>query len=440
MNNGQWRRMTIVAAFLVGATTGSAQESLSVKDAVRQAVQKNYDIIIAADEAEAARRADSWAMAGAYPTAAAGASINTARVAIDQQFSSGTTARQRGVEQTAMQAFANVQWRVFDGMRMFATKERLAEIRERGESALRQRVAQTIVATMSAYYALVQSERQLQVTESQRQLVMERKAIAEVRVASGLSARSDVLQARIDVNDVQSSLLSLKAQRRVNELVLLNQMGRDTAVSIRCTDEVIVDTTIDVSELRARLLQANESVIQAVQDIRISRAAKRETASAGYPGIDLQAGYVYNRAQNSAGFALFNENNGFSVGANLSVPLLNGFRTDAETEQQELEIRRREHTAENVRRSVAADFESTAEEYRSACAMLAMLRESTELAKENSTIAMERFKRNDITGTEIRASQLEVLQRTQNLLLTTIRAKSAEIRLRMLAGALDARE
>lgn len=72
--------------------------------------------------------------------------------------------------------------------------------------------------------------------------------------------------------------------------------------------------------------------------------------------------------------------------------------------------------------------------------MLAMLRESTELAKENSTIAMERFKRNDITGTEIRASQLEVLQRTQNLLLTTIRAKSAEIRLRMLAGALDARE
>jgi outer membrane protein TolC len=283
-----------------------AQELLRVNDAVRRAVQKNYDIIIASDEAEAARRGDSWATAGAYPSATAGASVNTARVAIDQKFSSGTTARQRGVEQTSTQAFAHMQWRVFDGMKMFATKERLAQIRERGESALRQQVSATILTTMSTYFALVQTDEQLWVTERMLQMVEERKRIADVRLSSGLSSRSDVLQARIDVNDALASLVSLRAQRRQTEISLLRCMGQDSSGSVRCADTVQVDSTINLAALRAALATANESVLQALSNIRISQAAKREAASAGYPGLELQAGYVFNRSQNSAGFALFN--------------------------------------------------------------------------------------------------------------------------------------
>ena len=417
-----------------------AQELLRVNDAVRRAVQKNYDIIIASDEAEAARRGDSWATAGAYPSATAGASVNTARVAIDQKFSSGTTARQRGVEQTATQAFAHMQWRVFDGMKMFATKERLAQIRERGESALRQQVSATILTTMSTYYALVQTDEQLRVTERMLQMVEERKRIADVRLSSGLSSRSDVLQARIDVNDALASLVSLRAQRRQTEISLLRCMGQDSSGSVRCADTVQVDSTINLAALRAALATANESVLQALSNIRISQAAKREAASAGYPGLELQAGYVFNRSQNSAGFALFNENNGFNVGANLSVPLLNGWRTETEMEIKEVQIQQQQHIAENVKRSVVAEFEGTAEEYRAACTMLPMLRESMDLATENSTIALERFRRSDITGTEIRAIQLEVLQRSLQLLQAAVRAKVAELRLRMLAGTLSGGE
>lgn len=333
-----------------------------------------------------------------------------------------------------------MQWRVFDGMKMFATKERLAQIRERGESALRQQVSATILTTMSTYYALVQTDEQLRVTERMLQMVEERKRIADVRLSSGLSSRSDVLQARIDVNDALASLVSLRAQRRQTEISLLRCMGQDSSGSVRCADTVQVDSTINLAALRAALATANESVLQALSNIRISQAAKREAASAGYPGLELQAGYVFNRSQNSAGFALFNENNGFNVGANLSVPLLNGWRTETEMEIKEVQIQQQQHIAENVKRSVVAEFEGTAEEYRAACTMLPMLRESMDLATENSIIALERFRRSDITSTEIRAIQLEVLQRSLQLLQAAVRAKVAELRLRMLAGTLSGGE
>ncbi|MFM7773993.1 MAG: TolC family protein, partial [Candidatus Kapaibacterium sp.] len=341
------RRCLFMVMRLVFAWTffpASAQDALSVREAVRQALRKNYDIIIAADDAEAARRGDTWAAAGAFPTAGAGASVTTARVAIDQQFSSGTTARQRGVEQTNLQAYAHLQWRVFDGMRMFATKERLAEIRERGESALRQQVAQSVADVMMLYYALVRTDKQMDVVRSQLQAVLERKSVADVRESAGLAARTDVLQARMDVNDVQAQLMDLRTKRRKDELALQTVMGMDTTGSIRCADDIRVDTSLDVQRLRRRLLGANERVLQSMIDLRIARLQKREAAAAGLPGLDLQAGYMFNRSRNSAGFALFNENNGFSAGANLVVPLFNGLRTDAELEQRQLEILKKEHS------------------------------------------------------------------------------------------------
>ncbi|MFM8472776.1 MAG: TolC family protein, partial [Candidatus Kapaibacterium sp.] len=269
---------------------------------------------------------------------------------------------------------------------------------------------------------------------------LERKSVADVRESAGLAARTDVLQARMDVNDVQAQLMDLRTKRRKDELALQTVMGMDTTGSIRCADDIRVDTSLDVQRLRRRLLGANERVLQSMIDLRIARLQKREAAAAGLPGLDLQAGYMFNRSRNSAGFALFNENNGFSAGANLVVPLFNGLRTDAELEQRQLEILKKEHSVQNMLRSVSSEFESMAEEYRCACSLLPLVRESADLARQNSDIAMERFRVRDITGVELRMVQTESLQRSQELVQTTLRAKSAELRLKLMAGELGDEE
>ncbi|MFM7775131.1 MAG: hypothetical protein ACKO9V_09920, partial [Candidatus Kapaibacterium sp.] len=98
------------------------------------------------------------------------------------------------------------------------------------------------------------------------------------------------------------------------------------------------------------------------------------------------------------------------------------------------------HSVQNMLRSVSAEFESMAEEYRCACSLLPLVRESADLARQNSDIAMERFRVRDITGVELRMVQTESLQRSQELVQTTLRAKSAELRLKLMAGELGDEE
>ncbi|HRI31400.1 MAG TPA: TolC family protein, partial [Candidatus Kapabacteria bacterium] len=128
-----------------------AQNVLSLQQAVELALKHNYDILLAKNQSDIQSIENSWANAGAYPTVNAGLTTNYSQFSINQELSNGQTITGSGVTQQNTQAFVTLSWRVFDGMRMFATKSRLEEVQKSGELQLKQQVMQTMYDVCMAY-------------------------------------------------------------------------------------------------------------------------------------------------------------------------------------------------------------------------------------------------------------------------------------------------
>lgn len=413
-----------------------AQDNLSLKDAIALGLKNNYDITLARTEAEISIVNNTWATAGAYPTAVLGITDNNSTAAIEQKFSNGSEVSTSGVTQSNLQAFVTLNWRVFDGMRMFATKSRLEEVQRSGEVALQQRISQTVFDISMAYYALIRLNQQLKATQQLIELFEERKRIAEARYSVGVSAKNDLLQAQIDLNEQNSALRNVINSLTQTQAALNTLIGRIPSMTIVPEDSIEIHRDIDIRALEQETQQQNYTLLLAQQDLAIALQSRREIYSQGLPSVNISGGYNYSRNSNSAGFSLLNQSNGFNVGIGISVPLFNGLITQTQLDVADLQIQNRQTQIENVRRRVQQSIANAQSDYNTAIELVTLEQKNLALANENAGIALERFKRQTITSVELRQIQYNTIESTTRLLNAQFSAKTAELQLMLLAGKL----
>ena len=121
-----------------------AQELLTPEDAVAFAVSKNFDIVLAKNEADIARINNNKATAGMFPkinvTTGDVFNLNNTK----QKFNTGQEVNKNWVPVNSFNAGINMNWTIFDGMKMFATKDRLAALQSLGEIQLKNQIQNII--------------------------------------------------------------------------------------------------------------------------------------------------------------------------------------------------------------------------------------------------------------------------------------------------------
>ncbi len=432
-------------AFLVlfaSVTTLRAQQSLSIEEAVATALKNNWDIILAHNDVEAAHAADSWGATAVYPTVAATGSATTANIVLNQQYGNGSELSKSGITQNVTQASVLFNWKVFDGMKMFATKSRLNEQSANADLQFRNRVSQTIYDVSLAYYNLVRLHQQLAATNELLVVLEERRKLARLRFSVGSSAKNDQLQAEIDYNDQHASLLAQQKNIEQAEISLAQLMGLSRTQQFTVSDSIALSTVPNADSLNAQILVANYSVLSAQRDLNVALEVRRELAAQGLPSVNLSAGFNVSRSSNSAVLSsaapLLNQNSGPVVGIGVSIPLFNGMSTQTQLDVQDILIHKYELQIDALKSKLLSSYQSTLADLRSARDIEHVQSESVAFAKENASIAMERFRRQNITTVELRQIQLSVLLEETALLNTRFSAKAAELQLMLLASTLSA--
>jgi len=413
-----------------------AQDVLTLNEVIWLGLKNNFDIILAQNDAEVSKVNNSWATSGAYPTVQGGASATTSGVAIEQKFSNGNEVSTTGVSQSSLQAFATVNWRVFDGMKMFATKTKLEELERASSISLEQRISQTVFDISMAYYGLVRLNQQLSATQELIALLQERERIAQTRFSVGVSAKNDVLQAQIDLNEQHSALLTVGNSIAQLQATLNTLIGRIPTQRLDVSDSIVTNLLLDVASITSTALDNNYPTLLAKQDIAIALQARKELYSQGLPVININAGYTYNRNSNSAGFALLNQTNGLNVGVGITIPIFNGLTTQTQLDIADLQIQNKQLQIENVKRKLQQLLTNAENDFTNALKLIQLEEKNILLAKENAQIALERFKRQTITSVELRQIQYTTIESTTRLLNAKFTAKSAELQLLLLAGKL----
>jgi len=125
-----------IALLLLGFQS-KAQDLLTLEDAVKIALENNYDIQLASNDLKIAEANSSAGNAGMLPNISATVTNSNSIQNITQTQADGSQKSLNGAKNLSLNYGVGLDWTVFDGMKMFAKREQLKVLQKQGESNLK---------------------------------------------------------------------------------------------------------------------------------------------------------------------------------------------------------------------------------------------------------------------------------------------------------------
>jgi outer membrane protein len=433
-------RSCFVLAALVAVNACYAQV-LTLEEAIATALKNNYNIALAKIDSAAAALDNSYANYAFIPTVNANAgrawNVNAQKV----EFADGRKRDTSGLKNNNLNANVAMNWTLFDGLRMFATRDRLAELVRLGEFTVKDQVVNTVASVISTYYNVVQEKQQLRAIEEQMSINAERVKLADRKLSVGLGTRQELLQAETDLNAQKSAQLGQRTAIEQLKQNLNQLMGVDIARSYDVDTLIPINNTIQLEDVRSAAEQSNPLLLIARKNIDIANIVLRERKAEFWPTLSFASAYNFTRQNNNAvvnvqAQPLFSLNRGLSYGFTATVPILNGFNTRRLVRQAKLSINRAEMQLENQRLQLDLSIYNAFKSYQFQKEVLELEEKNISLAKENVFIAFERYRLGVSTYLELRDAQQSLETAYNRLIDARYNTKVAETELLRLRGDL----
>lgn len=169
-------KLKLLALVLLSGSIAVAQDSLiNAREAVDIALQNNLRLQIAKDDQDIARINNNWGNAGRWPTITANLGNTFAVANLNQKLSNGSDIRRNGITTNVTNANVGANWRIYNGMRVRATKERFDELEKVSEIQFKQQLAVLTFDVLTTYYNLVRLNLQIKANDAIIGLADERK-------------------------------------------------------------------------------------------------------------------------------------------------------------------------------------------------------------------------------------------------------------------------
>ena len=407
---------------------------MTAQEAVKTAIENNYGIIISKNEIEIGSINNNWANAGAIPSVGATASKTIGVNNLEQKLSNGTVTRKNGNSTQNLNAGIAVNWRVFDGLKMFATKKRLEELERSGEYTFRKNLNETVFNVISSYYNIVTLNEQKNATLEQISLYNDRYTLAQRKFEIGTGAKYEVLQAEVDLNEQRSNLLSLQNSIALAKSSLNNLLGKKPDTSFIVADTILLMPLPAFADVQNKISTQNPDVLLANSQLLVLGQEKKEVNAARLPSVDLNGFYNFARNSNGAGFTLFNQTYGPSGSVGITVPLFSGILVKKQLAISDIQIKNQQLTIDQTKNNVETALTNAYINYNNALKSIDLEKNNLVLATENIVIATERYKRLNITAVELRQIQISYNDAKNRLYNALYQAKIAEATVALLSG------
>ncbi|RYZ47223.1 MAG: hypothetical protein EOP49_21995, partial [Sphingobacteriales bacterium] len=188
------RIIAYVLTFLLPAVAFAQQDSsmlLTLHDALDAALDQNFDIRIAQVELDQARANNTIGNAGMLPAVTAIGGVNGSITDAHIELATGVTQDRNGARSQTLSGAVQLDWVLFDGLRMFVNKRRLAELESIGSTELKRQVQSTISRVIMGYAAVVREKQQLVAIDTAMALAKVRMDLAQKKFEVGTSAKTD---------------------------------------------------------------------------------------------------------------------------------------------------------------------------------------------------------------------------------------------------------
>jgi len=431
------KRILSLSLLLIGFMA-NGQRVLTLEEAIATALQNNYDIRISKNDSMVAAIDYSYRNAALLPTLNGTVGSTWNNNDQRQTLADGSKREQNNLRSANVNASLALSWTLFDGLKMFATREKARQLVELGGLAVKNQVINTVADVVNNYYNIVAQKQQLIAITEQMGVSEERVRLAQNRLDIGVGAKPDVLQSRVDLNAQKANILAqetLIAQLKED----LNQlMNVPVGTAYDVVDSIPINQFIGLGDIQNDL-EANNTELQiAKKNIDIAHLTLRERRAERWPVLSFNSLYNFSRTDNKAVInpfsPLFNQNSGFNYGFTVSIPIFNRFNNRRQIQQARLDVDFQRLVYENRRSLINLNVLKAFIAYEQQKKALQLEEENIVLAKENVAIILEVFRLGATTIIQLREAQQSLQEAYTRLITARYNTKLSETELLRLKG------
>ena len=315
------------------------------------------------------------------------------------------------------------------------TMRRLGVLEEISDLDAKVIVENTVAGISTAYYRLILELQRLKVLQQTLFLSKARLDISQAQYELGGAGKRDYLAAQVDYNG-DSSLLMTQYQVIQNARVNLNEL----LAADPDTNFLIQDSTIAIGD-RLALDSLYESAFLENKQLLVNQRNNneaflriRELQASRLPGINLNSSFNNSVFNSDAGFLIQNERQGLNYGGTITFNLFSGLTLNRRIQSAKVNQRIQDYSLEQYEIQLKSDIQRAYNTYENNLGLLSIEQTNYQVAKENSEIALERFRLGIASYLEFRDAQVNLLSAENRLITSIFQIKQQEIELLRLSG------
>jgi len=412
-----------------------AQQLLSLEEALSIGLKQNYSILIAKEDLEIAKLDNQLGNAGFLPKLDIDGRYSETNENTELNFADGTSVNRDRALSTNLNLGLQANWVLFDGTKMFLTKEKLEEMEAISALGVKANINNTMAEIMSTYYQIVAERKTLELIKQQLDVARQRLEFNKVQLDAGATSELQALQAEVDVNAIQSDSLDQQLRLKQAKMVLNRTLGRAVDEEFIVQDSISISSNFDQEKLLQQL-KNNPNLIAIEKQQNIAILERKESFAERMPQISLDGRFNYNESESEAGFVRFNQADGFIYGASINIPIFNGNEKNRQEQQNKIRIERSRLQYEEELALAKEQLLINLEMYVVNKNRLKFEEQNVALAQKNLKFSLESFEQGGISALELREVQFSTFAAEERLVAIKYSLKQAEIELLRLTNQL----
>ena len=322
----------------------------------------------------------------------------------------------------------NFQQLLFDGQVFVALQARAASLEmQRNNAALTE---ENIKANIyKIYYQLSASKTQLNILDANIERLSKLAHDAEIMYKNGFAEKLDVDKVSVQLNNLQTEKL------KATNSVAIGFMGLKMLMGMPVKDSLSLTEVINEQSLNNDILVESDFQYSVRKDYKYLGTLRKLTEYnvkryqlSNLPTLSMSGAYSKNAQRTK--FDFFEGGSWFTtqlVSLNLSLPIFNGFATDARIKRTKIELQQIENQMVGLKNNIDNEITQSRLNYISSVATVQFQKKNMQLAENVYQQTKKKFEAGTGSNTEISAAQADLVSAQNNYMNALYTALIAKV-------------
>jgi outer membrane protein TolC len=253
----------------------------------------------------------------------------------------------------------------------------------------------------------------------------------------GKASRLEVLNVQVNLNEDESNRLRQFNVVQNLKVTLNSLMARDLSIEFDVEREVDYDDSLIYDELLQKAKQYNPDLQIIAINKRMAELEVKRVKGNRYPVIRLNTGYNFSESESSLGFVSSSNSRGLNYGVTASINIFDGFNQRRNERIAKIQLENSGLMIDQQNLLIQTAMSTAYQTYQTNLSLARLEENNADIARQNLSITMEKYKIGTISAVEFRDAQENFINAISRFNSSRLQAKLSELELKEMIGNIN---